>query len=70
MTKDTLDESGFLFQFVFLHPFIIKGHEDRNSSGAGTWRQELGEGHAVHWLIPDCLRLLSQPRTTSFRGVV
>ena len=45
--------------------FIIKGSQDRNSSRAGTWRQELMQRpwrSAAYWLVsPGLLTLLCYP---------
>ena len=56
--------------YISTSQFIIKGSQDRNSSKAGTWNQELMQRSwrdAAHWLAPHGLStyFLIEPRTTS-----
>ena len=65
MTKDQVGEQALRFQIII--------HHWRNSSRAGTWRQELMQRPwrvAAHWLAsPGLLTcLIIEPRTTSPDG--
>jgi hypothetical protein len=41
MTKSQVVEQKVYLTYIFISLFIIKRSQDRNSSRAGTWRQEL-----------------------------
>jgi hypothetical protein len=53
MTKKQLVEEGVYLTYTATALFIIEGSQDRNSSGAETWRQELVQRPwrgAAYWL--------------------
>jgi hypothetical protein len=41
MTKKQVAKERVYLAYVFIFHFIITGSQSRNSSRAGTWRQEL-----------------------------
>jgi hypothetical protein len=55
---DQVGEEGVYSVYTSISLFIIEGSQDRNSSRAGTWRQELMQRSwrdAAYWLVPHGL---------------
>ena len=53
MTKKQVGEERVHLVYTFILLFITKGYEDRNSSRAGIWRQELmqrPQKSTAYWL--------------------
>jgi len=63
MTKKQVGKERVYLAFTSTSLFIIEESQDRNSSRAGTWRQELMQRpwrDVAYWLAPrDLLTLLS-----------
>ena len=61
MAKKQLGEERVYLAYTFILLFITKGSQNRNSSKAGAWRQELMqnaiEGFA-YWIAPHGLSSL------------
>ena len=58
MTKEQVGEEPVYFTYISKALFIIEESQDRNSTWAGTWRQELTEKPwrgAAYWLASSGL---------------
>ena len=57
--KELGEERVYLYYISILYS-VIEGSQDRNTSRAGTWRQELTQRSAAYWLaLHGLLSLLS-----------
>ena len=66
MTKKQVGEERVYSAYISTLLFITKGSQDRNSSRAGTWRQELMQRPwrgAAYWLTSSGLFSLLSYRT-------